>query len=101
MFLGFNIEWKSIEADTTAFFEATRYADYRLYSDTGFSREEMQALRDCPGIDAAARFLSVNAEIEGSKKAAALMVSENDTVTAMLVTSGEIVGLVKSSEMMI
>ena len=30
IFLGFNIEWKSIEYDTTKFFDETLYADYRL-----------------------------------------------------------------------
>ena len=37
IFLGFNIEWQSIESDTSAFFEETGYADYRLYAETGFS----------------------------------------------------------------
>lgn len=39
VFLGFNIEWKSIEADTSAFFEETKYADFRLYSEKGFSKK--------------------------------------------------------------
>lgn len=38
VFLGFNIEWKSIEADTSAFFENTNYADFRLYSETASPR---------------------------------------------------------------
>ena len=33
MFLGFNMEWKTIEVDTFKFFEETNYADYRLYSE--------------------------------------------------------------------
>ena len=36
IFLGFNIEWKSIESSTGVFFENTDYADFRIYSDTGF-----------------------------------------------------------------
>ena len=31
IFLGFNMEWKTIEYDTSRFFEDTEYADYRLY----------------------------------------------------------------------
>ena len=29
IFLGFNMEWKNIEADTGAFFAAAQYADFR------------------------------------------------------------------------
>ena len=59
VFLGFNIEWNSIEADTGAFFEETKYADFRLYSETGFSKEDVKALSDIEGVDAATRYFSV------------------------------------------
>ncbi len=140
VFLGFNIEWKSIEEDTSAFFESTNYADFRLYSETGFTDEDIKAIQSISGVDAAARFLSVNADIADAKKSLALMVSENYTVSTMYISqgraydansdgiwlsdrfaekngyhigdtlilsykgieiSGEIVGLVKSGEMMI
>lgn len=38
MFLGFNMERKTIEADTFKFFEDTNYADYRLYSEKASQR---------------------------------------------------------------
>lgn len=140
VFLGFNIEWKSLEADTNSFFEDTLYADYRLYEETGFSEEDIAAILDLDGVEAATRYLSVNVDIEGTKKALALNVSENYTVSTMLImegaeydagsdgiwlsdkyarknkiavgdtltftymgleVSGEVVGLVKSGEMMI
>lgn len=140
VFLGFNIEWKSIEADTTAFFEDTKYADYRLYSETGFSEDDIGAIQDIADIDDATRYLSVNVDMEDVKKSLSLNVSENYTVSTMLIMegvdydedsegiwlsdkfaeeneiaigdtltmtysgmeiSGEVVGLVKSSEMMI
>ena len=88
IFLGFNIEWKSIEADTGAFFEATNYADYRVYSETGFSADDLNAVLDIPGVDAASRVFSVNVDIAGEKKALNLTVSENYTVTTMAVVSG-------------
>lgn len=88
VFLGFNIEWMSIETDTTAFFEETNYADYRLYSETGFSAEELQAVQEIAGVDAATRFLSVRADIAGTKQAVALQVSENYTVSTALVMEG-------------
>ena len=40
MFLGFNMEWRTIEYDIGSFFAANQYADYRLYSETGFSRDD-------------------------------------------------------------
>lgn len=88
VFLGFHIEWKSIETDTGAFFEATRYADFRLYSETGFSEEDIARIQAIDGVEAATRFLSVNVNLEGTKKSVALMVSENYTVSVMQVTDG-------------
>lgn len=88
VFLGFNIEWKSIEEDTSAFFESTNYADYRLYSETGFTEEDVRAVQNISGVDAAARFLSVHAELDGTKKSLALMVSENYAVSTMHISEG-------------
>lgn len=88
VFLGFHIEWKSIEADTGSFFEDTLYADYRLYSETGFSGEDIKAVQDIDGVDAATRFLTVNVGVEGTKKTLALNVSENYTVSTMMVMEG-------------
>ena len=64
VFLGFNIEWKSIEADTTAFFEETDYADFRLYEETGFSEEDIEKIQEIDGVEAATRYLAVNAECQ-------------------------------------
>ena len=43
VFLGFNMEWKSIEKNTEKFFEETRFADYKLVSadPMGFSEENL------------------------------------------------------------
>ena len=88
VFLGFNIEWRSIEVDTDSFFEKTNYADYRLYDDAGFSEEDIEKIQEISGVDAATRFLSVNVDVADSKKAVSLNVSENYTVSTMLVTEG-------------
>lgn len=140
IFLGFNIEWKSIEADTDSFFEKTDYADFRLYSEAGFSEADIRAVQEIDGVDAATRYLSVNVSLGDTKKSLALNVSENYTVSTMMIMegaeydeksdgiwlsdrfadangislgdtltasysgaeiSGEVVGLVKSGEMMI
>lgn len=89
VFLGFNIEWQSIEADTNAFFDDTAYADFRLYSETGFSQEDIKAVQEIEGVNAATRYLSVNVGIDNTKKSVALNVSENYTVSTMLVMEGE------------
>ena len=65
IFLGFNMEWRTIEVDTAQFFSDTNYADYRLYSQNGFTREELEAVAAIDGVDAATRYLSVNLDVEG------------------------------------
>ena len=57
MFLGFNMEWKTIEVDTGRFFEETNYADYRLYSEKGFTKDDAEKISEIGGVDAATRFL--------------------------------------------
>ncbi len=90
IFLGFNMEWYTIEYDTSRFFADTKYADYRLYSQDGFTPDELDSIASIDGVDAATRFLSVNLDVKDKKnKALALDVSENFTVSAFVVTSGE------------
>lgn len=88
VFMGFNIEWRSIEADTGAFFDATSYADYRIYSETGFTSEDVACIRRIDAVEAATRFLSVNVGIKNSDKNLTLNVSESYNVSTMLVTDG-------------
>lgn len=88
VFLGFNIEWKSIEINTSSFFEDTCYADFRLYSETGFSSEEIAAIQNINGVDAATRYLAVNTELNNSEKSVSLNVSENYSVSTMLIMEG-------------
>ncbi len=90
VFLGFNMEWKTIEYDTSRFFADSNYADYRLYSETGFTKDDLEKISSIPGVRAATRFLSVNPDVRGeSKKALALDVSENYTVSTFVLMSGE------------
>ena len=90
MFLGFNMEWKTIEVDTGNFFEQTNYADYRLYSEKGFTEDDIKKIESIKGIDAATRYLSVNLDIKGEKnKSLALDVSENYKVSTFTVMDGE------------
>ena len=90
IFLGFNMEWKTIEYDTSRFFSDTKYADFRLYSESGFTKEDLEKIASIDGVVAATRYLSINLELKGdSKKALALDVSENFTVSAFTLMSGE------------
>ena len=86
IFLGFNMEWKTIEVDVGNFFEDTKYADYRLYSETGFSRADLEALLAQDGVEAATRMLSVNVGIQDTEQTLSLNVCEDYTVSTMLVT---------------
>ncbi|MBQ5398177.1 MAG: ABC transporter permease [Ruminococcus sp.] len=89
MFLGFNMEWKTIEVDTGSFFEQTSYADYRLYSEKGFTSDDIKKISSIKGVRAATRYLSVNLDLKGEKnKSLALDVSENYKVSTFTVIDG-------------
>ena len=89
VFLGFNIEWYTIEYNTGKFFADTHYADYRLYSETGFTRDDLEKISEIEGVEAATRFLSVNLDLEGDgQKSLALDVSEDANVSVFMTTQG-------------
>ena len=115
VFIGFNMEWSTIEKNTDRLFEETGLADYKIYSSgalsddssaslvaASFSSEELEKIENIDGVKAASRFLSVNADVsqvngETLKTAAetkktsrvALTVTENKEVSFFNVTSGE------------
>ena len=87
VFVGFNIEWYSLERDTFSFFEQTGYADYRIYSEQGFTQAQREKILAIEGVDAATRFLAVNTTgAEGD--VIALNVAENSEVSGFLLTGG-------------
>lgn len=88
VFLGFNMEWYSIDLNTLGFFEQTKLADYRLYSESGFSEGDIRALQGAEGIDAASRVLSVNVDVRDTERSLSLNVVEDYVVSTMLVTEG-------------
>lgn len=88
IFLGFNIEWKSLEHDAFTFLEDTNYADFRLYAESGFSEDDIKTIQNIDGVDAATRYFYVNVGIKGTKKSVSLNVSENYTVSTMMVMEG-------------
>ena len=45
VFLGFNVEWYTLEVNTKEIYDATGYADYRIYAEKAFSEEDLQKVR--------------------------------------------------------
>ncbi len=89
VFVGFNMEWYSLQKDTGGFLAETNYADYRIYSEQGFSSDDIEAVRAIDGVDEATRVLNVNVNVKDESKALALFVAENYTVSTMHIVSGE------------
>ena len=89
VFLGFNMEWYSLEKDTSYIFDETGFADYRIYSENGFSAEDLEAVRKIPGVTDATRFLTVNTSVKDSADVIAIAVTENDSVSGTYLVEGE------------
>ncbi len=90
VFIGFNMEWVSIRKNVGDFLTQTHFADYRIVSETGFSEEDVQRISECSGIDKAARYLSVQADVkEQSGDTVALTVTEDDSVSGFWTAEGE------------
>ena len=89
VFLGFNVEWYSLEVNTKEIYDATGFADYRIYNDKGFSPVDLEAMKGISGVDDATRFLSLNVSVRDNTDTLALTVSENMDVSGILVMEGE------------
>ena len=89
VFLGFNIEWYSLEKNLTEIYEATGYSDYRVYAEKAFSEEDLQKVLKIDGVEDATRYLSVVTAVKGTEDTLAMTVVENPKVSGLLVTSGE------------
>lgn len=72
IFVGFNMEWYSIDKNTSSFFESTGFADYRALNENGFSEEAFTKVKNIEGVEAATRFISVNTIVKDTKKVLAL-----------------------------
>lgn len=90
VFVGFNMEWVSIEENTSAFFEKTGLADYRIVSESGITEEDAEKVSAMNGVSEVSRFLSVNVDVkEQEGDSVALTVTENEAVSGFLVMDGE------------
>lgn len=89
VFLGFNMEWVSLKRNTENFFVDSRFADYRIVSENGFSTQDLEKVAAIEGVKEASRYLSVNAEVKDSADTLALTVTENKGVSFFVLMSGE------------
>ena len=114
VFVGANMEWVSIEKNTSRLFEETGLADYKIYSSSAktggvtatFSENDLQKIKELDGVKDAARFFSVNADVtlvngekiktekDGTGKdkipRAAITVTESENVSFFNLISGEV-----------
>lgn len=92
MFVGFNMEWYSLEEDVGAFFEKTGFADYRIVTENpeGFSKKDLKKIENISGVEDSTRFFSVNMLVKGNSDTIALNVAENENVSGFVVTSGDV-----------
>lgn len=89
VFLGFNVEWYSLEVNTKQIYDATGFADFRIYSEAGFTGEDLEKVKAIDGVEDATRFLSLNVSVRDDTDTLALTVSENMQVSGLLVMEGE------------
>ena len=89
VFLGFNVEWYSLEVNTREIYDATGFADFRIYNDKGFAEKDLEAVKAIPGVKDATRFLSLNVAVKDDTDTLALTVSENMNVSGILLMAGE------------
>jgi len=88
VFVGFNMEWYSIERNIDYAFAQTGFADYRLVNKAGFSEEDYNHIVAIEGVDKATRYLSVNTTVKDSQNIITLTVTTNPNVSGFMVTKG-------------
>lgn len=91
VFIGFNMEWVTIEKDTNAFYEETHFADYRVINEggLGFTENDLKKIRSIEGVDAAALFVSADLNVKNEdKKSLAVTVTTNTDVSFFKLMEG-------------
>lgn len=93
IFVGFNVEWHTIEQNTDVFFEETGYADYRIVSTSGYSEQDASSIVELYGQDNVTRFNAIDIEITSGAESAgdylALTYIDNYNVSSFIVNSGQ------------
>ena len=89
VFVGFNAEWVTIRECTNSFFDDCGFADYRIIDEEGISSADVDKIRDIDGVSGVSRFLTVNADVRGSKDQLALTVTESEHTSSFVLMEGE------------
>ena len=89
VFVGFNAEWVTIRECTNSFFDDCGFADYRIIDEEGISSSDVDKIRDIDGVSGVSRFLTVNADVRGSKDQLALTVTESEHTSSFVLMEGE------------
>lgn len=89
VFIGFNMEWYSIETDVGYTLNETGFADYRLVDENGFSQGDLDSVKGIAGVEDATRFLSVNTREKASNDTITLTVTTNPKISGFTVTLGD------------
>ena len=91
MFVGFNMEWVSIERNMFTFFEDSKFADYRLVNEKGYSEDDLKNVREIDGVESASRFISVNVYVDDRNgDSVSLAVTTDFDVSSFVLISGEV-----------
>lgn len=88
IFVGFNMEWYSIERNIDYAFTQTGFSDYRLINKAGFSENDLNNVIAIDGVEDATRYLSVNTTVKDSKNIITLTVTTNEDVSGFIVIDG-------------
>jgi len=64
IFVGFNMEWMSIEYNTEKFFEETHLSDYKIMDEKGYSEDDYSEIAAIDGVEGASRALTVNMSVD-------------------------------------
>lgn len=89
VFIGFNMEWYSIESNVQHAFGETGFADYRLVDAGGFSQEDLDSVLAIDGVSEGTRYVSVNAKAKNGSDTITMTVTTNPKVSGFLVMSGD------------
>lgn len=89
IFFGFNIEWYSIKCSTDKFFENSNFADYKIYSQTGFTYDDKTNIDSINGVTGSTRALSVKVGVQGKEAYLALNAIEDYGISTFTLIDGQ------------
>ena len=89
VFVGFNMEWYSLERDTNKVYAETGFSDFRIVSEEGFTEDDLDAVMEIDGVEDATRYISVNTTVKDDTDVIAVTVSTNMKVSGVMLIEGE------------